>query len=79
MITEQVLQLIHKYMYFVSDFEVKTDHTTDDLGIDSLYKVELVMFLEEAFDVELHDDDLERVETVQELIDLIQNERYGSI
>ncbi len=40
----------------------------DDLGADSLDTVELVMALEEEFDVEIPDDDAEKIRTVQDAI-----------
>ena len=43
----------------------------DDLGADSLDQVELVMALEEAFDVEIPDEDAEKIRTVQDAIDYI--------
>ena len=41
----------------------------DDLGADSLDTVELVMALEEEFDIEIPDDDAEKIATVQAAID----------
>ena len=41
----------------------------DDLGADSLDVVELVMGLEEEFDVEIPDEDAEKITTVQNAID----------
>ena len=43
----------------------------DDLGADSLDTVELVMALEEEFDVEIPDEDAEKITTVQEAIDFV--------
>jgi len=43
----------------------------DDLGADSLDQVELVMAFEEAFDVEIPDEDAEKIRTVQDAIDYI--------
>ena len=43
----------------------------DDLDADSLDLVELVMALEEEFDVEVPEEELEGVETVQQAYDLI--------
>ncbi len=40
----------------------------DDLGADSLDIVELVMALEEAFDLEMPDDDAEKIQTIQDAI-----------
>ena len=45
----------------------------DDLGADSLDTVELVMALEEEFDTEIPDDDAEKITTVQQAIDYINN------
>ena len=43
----------------------------DDLGADSLDIVELVMALEEAFDIEIPDEDAEKIRTVQDAFDYI--------
>ena len=43
----------------------------DDLGADSLDTVELVMAFEEEFDVEIPDDDAEKIRTVQDVIDYL--------
>ena len=44
----------------------------DDLGADSLDTVELVMALEEEFDIEIPDEDAEKIATVQNAIDYIK-------
>jgi acyl carrier protein len=43
----------------------------DDLGADSLDTVELVMSLEDEFDIEIPDDDAENIATVQAAIDYV--------
>jgi len=43
----------------------------DDLGADSLDTVELVMAFEEAFDVQIPDEDAEKILTVQNAVDYI--------
>lgn len=45
----------------------------DDLGADSLDTVELVMALEEEFDVEIPDEDAEKIQTVGGAIDFIKD------
>lgn len=42
-----------------------------DLGADSLDTVELIMALEDAFDLEIEDEDAEKLTTVQSVIDYI--------
>ena len=44
----------------------------DDLGADSLDIVELVMALEEAFDIDIPDEDAEKIATVKDAIDYIE-------
>ena len=43
----------------------------DDLGADSLDLVELIMAMEEEFDVEIPDEDAEKIITVQHAIDYV--------
>ena len=45
----------------------------DDLGADSLDIVELIMALEEAFDMEIPDADAEKVVTVGDVVDYIKD------
>ncbi len=44
----------------------------DDLGADSLDQVELIMAMEEEFDVSIPDEDAEKIETVKDAVDYIQ-------
>jgi acyl carrier protein len=44
----------------------------DDLGADSLDQVELIMAMEEEFDVSIPDEDAEKIGTVQDAIDYIK-------
>lgn len=43
----------------------------DDLGADSLDTIELVMAFEEAFSIEIPDEDAEKIKTVQNAIDYV--------
>ncbi len=44
----------------------------DDLGADSLDTVELVMAFEEAFDIEIPDEDAEKITTVKDAIEYVK-------
>jgi acyl carrier protein len=49
----------------------------DDLGADSLDIVELVMAFEEAFEIEIPDEDAEKIKTVKDAVDYINQHRKG--
>jgi len=69
---EKVKQIIVEQLG-VDEAEVTpTAHFVDDLGADSLDLVELVMALEEAFEIEIPDEDAEKIQTVKQAIDYIQ-------
>ena len=44
----------------------------DDLGADSLDLVEMIMAMEEAFNISIADEDAEKIKTVQNAIDYVQ-------
>ena len=47
----------------------------DDLGADSLDIVELVMAFEEAFDIDIPDEDAEKIMTVKDAVDYITKKK----
>ncbi len=58
----------------VEEEDVKMESSfVDDLGADSLDIVELVMALEEEFDLEIPDEDAEKIRTVGEAVKYIQD------
>jgi len=69
--TDKVKQIISEQLG-VDESEVTPSASfVDDLGADSLDQVELVMALEEAFYLEIPDEDAEKIRTVQDAIDYI--------
>ena len=58
--------------------QVTTDASfVDDLGADSLDTVELVMALEEEFDIEIPDEDAEKIGTVKDAIHYLNEHKEG--
>ena len=61
-----------------TQFDVEEDSITpetdiaDDLGADSLDVVDMLMSLEDEFDVEIPDEEIERIRTVGELVAYIE-------
>jgi|TARA_B110000503_G_C7115838_1_gene400306 acyl carrier protein len=71
-IQEQVIQVVSQQLN-VDVGRVKPDsRLTEDLGADSLDAVELVMALEEAFKIEIPDDEAEKIKTIQNCIEYIE-------
>src|SRR5512140_2861285 len=57
----------------VDEKDIKPESTfIDDLGADSLGLVELVLAFEEAFEIDIPDEDTEKIRTVQDAIDYIE-------
>ncbi|ABR75346.1 acyl carrier protein [Actinobacillus succinogenes] len=72
-IEERVKKIIVEQLG-VKEEEVKSESSfIEDLGADSLDTVELVMALEEEFDIEIPDEEAEKITTVQSAIDYVQN------
>ena len=70
-VAERVKKIVVEHLG-VEAAQVKEDAKfIDDLGADSLDTVELVMAFEEAFDIEISDEDAEKIRTVQDAVDYI--------
>jgi len=77
-VDERVKQIIVEQLG-VDEAEVTTNASfVDDLGADSLDTVELVMAFEEAFAIEIPDEDAEKIRTVKDAIDYINSHAKGS-
>tara|TARA_B100001057_G_scaffold499501_1_gene610412 strand:+ start:2013 stop:2243 length:231 start_codon:yes stop_codon:yes gene_type:complete len=48
-------------------------HVVNDLNFDSLDSVQIVLELEQEFDIEVSDDEIDSIQTVQDIIDLVEN------
>ncbi len=72
-IFDKVKEIIVKQLG-VADTAVTMEASfVDDLGADSLDNVELVMGLEEEFDIEIPDEDAEKVKSVGDVVDYIKD------
>jgi len=71
---EQRVKKIVAEQLGVNEETVKPESTfVDDLGADSLDIVELVMAFEEAFELEIPDEDAEKITTVKDAVEYIEN------
>ncbi len=69
---DRVKEIIAEQLGVDGDQVTKNASFTDDLGADSLDTVELVMALEEEFDLEIPDEDAEKIVTVSDAIKYLQ-------
>jgi acyl carrier protein len=77
-VDERVKQIIVEQLG-VDEGEVTPNASfVDDLGADSLDTVELVMAFEEAFDIEIPDEEAEKIRTVKDAVDYINTHAKGS-
>ena len=71
---EQRVKKIVAEQLGVNEAEIKNESSfVDDLGADSLDTVELVMALEEHFDIQIPDEDAEKIVTVGDAIQYIKD------
>ena len=70
-ITDRVKKIVVEHLNVEEEKISDGASFIDDLGADSLDTVELVMALEEEFDLEIADEDAEKISTVQEAVDYI--------
>ena len=69
---ERVFEIIEDQLHLTGVEITEDSSSKDDLGADSIDLVELVMALEEEFDIEIPDADAEKVVTVGDVVDYIK-------
>lgn len=69
----QLIKIIANQLQIDEDQVTADASFMDDLGADSLDTVELIMALEEEFDIEIPDSDAEKIRTVQDAIDYMNS------
>ncbi len=74
-IFEKVKKIIIEQLSVAEDAVTKEASFIDDLGADSLDVVELIMALEEEFDMEIPDADAEKISTVNDVIEYIKDKQ----
>ena len=70
-IEEKIKNIICEQLDVAEDDVVPTASFVDDLGADSLDQVELIMAMEEEFDVSIPDEDAEKITTVKDAIEYV--------
>jgi acyl carrier protein len=71
-IDEKIKKIICEQLDVAEKDVVSEASFVDDLGADSLDQVELIMAMEEEFDISIPDEDAEKIGTVQDAVDYIK-------
>jgi acyl carrier protein len=74
-IFEKVKSIIIEQLSVAEDAVTKEASFIDDLGADSLDVVELIMALEEEYDMEIPDADAEKIATVNDVVEYIKEKQ----
>lgn len=77
-IFEKVKEIVVEQLSVKAEDVTPQSNFANDLNADSLDTVELVMALEEEFDIEIPDEAAEKITTVQEAVDYINNKVAAS-
>jgi acyl carrier protein len=70
---EKVIKLVMEQLDVTREECVPEASFIDDLGADSLDLVELIMEMEEVFGIEIADEELEKIRTIQDVINFIKS------
>ena len=74
-VEDKMIDIIVEQLSVDRDKVVPEASFVDDLGADSLDLVELIMAMEEEFDVEIPDEEAEKITTVQNAIDYVAKQQ----
>ena len=75
---QRVIDIVAEQLSVDKEKITRETSFVNDLGADSLDTVELVMELEEEFDIDIPDDAADKIQTVGEAIDFILQAQNGS-
>ncbi len=70
---EKVISIITEQLDVTREECIPAASFIDDLGADSLDLVELIMEMEETFDIQIADTELEKIRTIQDVLDYLKN------
>jgi len=72
-IEDKVMNLISEELRIPREKIQLTSHVVDDLNFDSLDNIQIVLEIEQLFDIEISDDEIDDILTVQNIVDYVKN------
>lgn len=76
-VSERIKPVIVDQLCVDDDEVTPSANFKDDLGADSLDVVELVMRFEEEFDIEISDEDADKIKTVKDATDYLEKRKHN--
>ena len=76
-VAEKVKKIICEQLGVNEEDVVPEASFVDDLGADSLDQVELIMAMEEEFDVSISDEEAEKIVLVRDVIEYVEKDKKG--
>lgn len=73
MVLEKVKKILSEQFSVEEDSITANTNIAEDLGADSLDVVDILMSIEDEFEIEVPDEEIENIRTVGELVDYIKN------
>lgn len=70
---ERIVKVISEELRIDKDKIVPEANVFDDLNFDSLDSVQVILEIEKEFDIETTDEEIDSIQTVQDIIDLVEN------
>ena len=70
---ERIAKVISEELRIDKDKIVPEANVFDDLNFDSLDSVQVILEIEREFDIETTDEEIDSIQTVQDIIDLVEN------
>ncbi|HET6573064.1 MAG TPA: acyl carrier protein [Fimbriiglobus sp.] len=71
-VEQRVMEIVSEHLAVNKEKLTRATNFIEDIGADSLDIVELVMELEEEFDIQIPDDQAEKIKTIGEAVDYIE-------
>ena len=72
-VTEKIITALADYLRRNPESIEPAHHLRDDLGLDSMAVIELLYKIEEAFDIQIPDEDLVRLSTVEAVCEYVEH------
>lgn len=76
-VTNEVIEIVRKIANLSRNDEVDTQATLKELGVDSLESVNIFLNIYEKFGIEVPDEDMDRLTTIQMIVEYIEQHLGG--